>query len=69
MESQRLLQAGESDDPLPFLCAENGSQSSVRVRLLLADLVHLRFWKEVVEGFQQTDVVDGFAEEIQHLQA
>jgi len=31
--------------------------------------IHRLLRKEGVEGFQQADVIDGFAEQIQHLQA
>jgi hypothetical protein len=55
IQRQRLFQAGESMTPCLFYARENGS-------MLLPDLVHLGLWKQVVERFQQADVVDRFAE-------
>ncbi len=46
--------------------AEHGHDQAGKDSLNLKDL---RLGKEVVQGFQQADVVDGFAEQVQHLQA
>jgi len=51
------------------VCQQSGSCRDLSDSGSVPDLIHLGLWKQVVEGFQEADVIDGFAEKVQHLQA